>query len=115
MFSREVTARGHLVDSGIMSDILDKIIASGGKFEITSFEMGKTNTDESGVNINVKAYSNNQLLYILEQLHDLGCFVVDNRSASLKKAVKNHVDNCGFSVIVASSLNNCRIFYRAIN
>jgi len=84
MYSREVTARGHLVDSGIMSDILDKIIGSGGKFEITSFEMGRTNTDESGVKINIKAYSNNQLLYILEQLHDLGCLVVDNSSVTLR-------------------------------
>jgi len=96
MYSREVTAGGHLVDSGIMSDILDKIIGSGGKFEITSFEMGKTNIDESVVRINVKVYSKNQLLYILEQLHDLGCLVVDNSSVTLYKAVKNSVAPDGF-------------------
>lgn len=95
-FSREVTAVGHIVDSGIMSDILDKIISLGGKFEITSFVMGKTNVDESNVKINVKALFNDQLDYIVEQLHGFGCLVVDDSSVLLKKAPKNMVAPEGF-------------------
>ncbi|MCP4583551.1 MAG: TIGR00300 family protein [candidate division Zixibacteria bacterium] len=95
-YSREVTATGHLVDSGIMSDVLDKIIGLGGKFEITSFEMGKTNVDQTNVNIVVKCQSRKQLLHIVEQLHDLGCSTVDDKPVTLKKAAKNRVAPEGF-------------------
>ncbi|MCD6160996.1 MAG: TIGR00300 family protein [candidate division Zixibacteria bacterium] len=95
-FSREVTAVGHIVDSGIMSNILDKIIGLGGKFEITSFMMGKTNVDESSVKINVAAPFNDQLDYIIEQLHSLGCLVVDDSPVLLKKAHRNMVAPEGF-------------------
>ncbi len=88
-YSREVTAHGHLVDSGIMSNILDKIIGLGGKFEITSFVMGRTNTDETKASILVKATSSKKLSYIVEQLHNLGCIIVDNKPAIVKNAPKD--------------------------
>lgn len=88
-YSREVTTHGHLVDSGIMSNILDKIISLGGKFEITSFVMGRTNTDETKASILIKAPTRKKLLYIVEQLHNLGCVVVDNKPAILKNAPKD--------------------------
>jgi len=95
-YSREVTAKGHLVDSGIMSEVLDKIICLGGKFEIISFEMGKTNVDQTSAKIVVKCYSRKQLIHIVEQLHDLGCSTFDDKPATLKKAVKTRVAPEGF-------------------
>lgn len=95
-YSREVTTQGHLVDSGIMSDILDKIIGLGGKFEITSFVMGRTNTDETTASILVKAPTRKKLSYIVEQLHNLGCVVVDNKSSVLKNSPKNGYAPEGF-------------------
>jgi len=84
------------VDSGIMSEVLDKIIGLGGKFEIKSFEMGKTNVDHSQANIVVKCRSKAKLNHIVGQLHDLGCFIVDESPATLKRAVRNRVAPEGF-------------------
>jgi lysine-ketoglutarate reductase/saccharopine dehydrogenase-like protein (TIGR00300 family) len=94
--THEVKARGHLVDSGIMSNILDRIIGLGGKFEIKLFEMGKTNIDQSQANIVIKCRSKSQLNHIVEQLHDLGCSIVDEKPVTLKKAVRNRVAPEGF-------------------
>jgi len=84
------------VDSGIMSDILDRIIGLGGKFEIKSFEMGKTNVDQSQANIVIKCLSKSQLNHIVGQLHDLGCSIVDENPVTLKKATRNRVAPEGF-------------------
>jgi len=90
-FSRRVAAQGHLVDSGIMSDILDKIIGLGAKFEIVAFEIGKTNVDQSHAIINVKARSPKALGHLLEQLHAIGCFAVDDNPVVLKRATRDGV------------------------
>ena len=41
----DVRIEGHLIDSGIMSEIMDDIIALDGEFETLSFEVGRTNED----------------------------------------------------------------------
>ena len=43
----DVRIEGHLIDSGIMSKVMDAIIAMGGEFELLSFEVGRTNDDPS--------------------------------------------------------------------
>ena len=41
-FEQTVEARGHLIDSGIMSQILDRIIERKCAFRIESFAIGQT-------------------------------------------------------------------------
>jgi hypothetical protein len=37
----DIRIEGHLIDSGIMSAIMDDIVSLGGEFETLSFEVGK--------------------------------------------------------------------------
>jgi lysine-ketoglutarate reductase/saccharopine dehydrogenase-like protein (TIGR00300 family) len=43
----DVRVAGHLIDSGILSAIMDGVMDLEGRFETLSFEIGRTNTDES--------------------------------------------------------------------
>ena len=47
MHSETVEVRGHLIDSGVLSRVLDDILEYGGDYSIDKFEVGKTPIDES--------------------------------------------------------------------
>ena len=91
LYTREVYAEGHLVDSGVMSNILDLIIRSGGQFDIKSFEMGHTNVDKTRTTIEVSASTPMLLEHIISQLHLHGCMIKEDVAVSLKPAPKNSV------------------------
>lgn len=91
-YTQDVYAEGHLVDSGVMSAILDLIIRSGGKFKIRSFEMGRTNTEPTRTTISVSASTSMLLEHIISQLHLHGCVVKEDSPAFTKPAPKN---SCG--------------------
>ena len=93
---KEIIAKGHLVDSGIMSQILDRIVTSGGNFEILSFRMGKTNEEESTAKLKVFAPDERKLEFILSGLSDLGCRPAEEVSIILKKAPKDGAAPEGF-------------------
>ena len=93
---KEIIAKGHLVDSGIMSQILDRIVTSGGNFEILSFRMGKTNEEESTARLKVFAPDERKLEFILSGLSDLGCRPAEEASIILKKAPKGGAAPEGF-------------------
>jgi lysine-ketoglutarate reductase/saccharopine dehydrogenase-like protein (TIGR00300 family) len=88
-YTQDVYAEGHLVDSGVMSAILDLIIRSGGKFKIKSFEMGRTNTEPTRTTISVSASTSMLLEHIISQLHLHGCVVKEDSPAFTKPAPKN--------------------------
>jgi lysine-ketoglutarate reductase/saccharopine dehydrogenase-like protein (TIGR00300 family) len=90
-YNREIYAEGHLVDSGVMSTILDLIIRSGGQFNIKSFEMGHTNVDKTHTTIEVSASTPMLLDHILSQLHLHGCMIKEDAAVSLKPAPKDSV------------------------
>ena len=49
-----VEAQGHLIDSHIMERIFDTVVEFQGKFEVESFEIGRTNGDASHLRLKVK-------------------------------------------------------------
>ena len=49
--NRKFISTGHLIDSGILSTILNLIIEEGGNYEIIDFKVGKINTEESRLEI----------------------------------------------------------------
>jgi hypothetical protein len=51
----DVEAEGHLIDSGVLSGIMDKIIEVRGSYEILNFDIGRTNDDPSRIKIRVTA------------------------------------------------------------
>ncbi len=68
----EVQLDGHLIDSLIMAEILDKVIELGGDFDILDFSIGKTNEDPSHARILIKAGTQATLDGIIETVKRLG-------------------------------------------
>jgi lysine-ketoglutarate reductase/saccharopine dehydrogenase-like protein (TIGR00300 family) len=86
-FEQVVEAKGHLIDSGIMSRILDRIIEQKCTFEIEKFEVGKTNDDESLARLKIQSSSNDSLKELLNVLVPLGCYLPEDKDASLAPAL----------------------------
>ena len=79
-------AAGHLVDSGIMKEILDTIVREGGRFAISRFDMGRTNEDASRLEAELTAPSAAALDRIVRRLTDLGVEIDAARRARLEPA-----------------------------
>jgi lysine-ketoglutarate reductase/saccharopine dehydrogenase-like protein (TIGR00300 family) len=67
-FCREIELEGHIIDSGIMTLVFDKIMDMGGEFEILTFNVGKLKTDTSYARLRVAAPTDQQLDAILSEL-----------------------------------------------
>ncbi|MBZ0266785.1 TIGR00300 family protein [bacterium] len=81
-----VRVEGHLIDSGTLSRIFDHIVQSGASYEITRFEVGRTNADVSTAELHVEAADAGAMTELLEKLVDLGGHRVDEHDASLGTA-----------------------------
>ena len=87
--SDTIEAEGHLIDSGHLSAIFDKIIEYRGKYEILKFDIGRTNDDASRIEMRITAVDAHQLDELLQQLTTWGCHPVRERDALVKPAEKN--------------------------
>ncbi|ADC69117.1 LOR/SDH bifunctional protein conserved domain protein [Methanocaldococcus sp. FS406-22] len=85
-----VELEGHIIDSNILSKVLDKIISMGGDFEIEKLEVGKTNEDKSYARILVKGKDGEHLDNILREIQQLGA-VVSTDDVETKKAPRDKV------------------------
>ncbi len=74
--SREIELSGHIIDSGIMTQVFDRIMDLRGNFEILVFDVGKKKTDPSYARLRVSAVSEAQLQLILSELHRYGARLV---------------------------------------
>jgi lysine-ketoglutarate reductase/saccharopine dehydrogenase-like protein (TIGR00300 family) len=84
--SEIVGAEGHLVDSELLTTIFDRVIASGGTFEVLHFELGATNEDYSRLQLKVTAPTADALLDLVEELVALGCQTVREEDALFRPA-----------------------------
>ena len=89
--SETVEARGHLIDSQLMTRIFDKVIEHQGQFEILDFHVGRTNDEFSTARLRISAPGQGELVALLEELLPLGCYVTAETDAQAKKAT---VDRC---------------------
>ena len=87
--SETVEAEGHLIDSGVLSGIMDKIIEVRGSYEILNFDIGRTNDDSSRIKIRVTAPDPQALAELLQQLTTFGCHAVKEKDAVVKPAEKD--------------------------
>ena len=92
----DVRVEGHLIDSGIMSQVMDSIIAMGGEFESLSFEVGRTNTDVSVSLLRVRAETQPQLDAILGEIQMYGAVTCQPSDAKLAPAPMDGVFPEGF-------------------
>lgn len=87
--SDTIEAEGHLIDSGHLSAIFDKIIEYRAQYEILKFDIGRTNDDASRIEMRISASDPQQLDELLQQLTTWGCHPVRERDALLKPAEKD--------------------------
>ena len=87
--SDTIEAEGHLIDSGLLSGIFDKIIECKASYEIVTFDIGRTNDDASHIRMRITAADASILDDLLQQLTTFGCHPVRERNALVKPAEKD--------------------------
>jgi lysine-ketoglutarate reductase/saccharopine dehydrogenase-like protein (TIGR00300 family) len=87
--SETIEAEGHLIDSGHLSAIFDKVIELKGAYEVLKFDIGRTNDDVSRIQMRLTAADRPTLDELLQQLTLFGVRPVQERDAVLKPAEKD--------------------------
>ena len=93
---REIELEGHIIDSGIMTLVFDRIMDMGGEFEILTFDVGKQKTDTSYARLRVAAPAEWQLDAILSELHRLGARTPEISDVTLVPAEGDRILPKGF-------------------
>ncbi len=91
MFTEIVEAEGHLVDSQILSKIMDRVIECGAAYEILEFHLGRTNEEISRLKMRVNADSQETLEKTLEELVELGCYETEIANVTTRPAEADRV------------------------
>ncbi len=79
--TRTVALQGHLLDSALMTDVIDLVLKGGASFEIQQFEVGLRRQDMSSARLLVTAPTVENLEDVLSQLIDLGAVLPDEATA----------------------------------
>ena len=87
--SDTIEAEGHLIDSGLLSSIFDKIIEFKASYEILTFNIGRTNDDPSRLEMRINADDRPALDELLQQLTTFGCHPMREEDATAKPAEKD--------------------------
>ncbi|MDQ3424171.1 MAG: TIGR00300 family protein [Actinomycetota bacterium] len=87
---------GHLLDSGILSMVLDDIREYDGDYAIDRFDVGKDHTDASHAGITVTAADDDSLQRLLMRLQTRGVNLVDPGEAATSQTVQDGVFPDGF-------------------
>jgi lysine-ketoglutarate reductase/saccharopine dehydrogenase-like protein (TIGR00300 family) len=82
-FEEVVEAEGHLIDSHVMEQIFDKVVESGGRFEVEQFRIGRTNGEPSYLRLRVETPTRQQMDHVLAQLLAIGCSPAETGDAVL--------------------------------
>jgi len=85
-YAEEVQVEGHLIDSMILTRILDRIMELEGDFEIIEFNVGKRKHEYSRARLIVKGKSKEHLDEMLKELYRLGAVPVQAKEVELKPA-----------------------------
>jgi lysine-ketoglutarate reductase/saccharopine dehydrogenase-like protein (TIGR00300 family) len=86
--SQEVEVEGHLIDSMILTRIMDLIMDLRGDFEVTEFRIGKRKAEQSYARLIVKGTSQEHLDLMMKELLRLGAVrtkLVESKTESSPK------------------------------
>jgi lysine-ketoglutarate reductase/saccharopine dehydrogenase-like protein (TIGR00300 family) len=86
LFEREVMVEGHLIDSSILTRVVDRIIELGGDFEMLEIRVGKRKDDTSYARMIVKGRDAKNLGDILEEIHALGVVSIEATEVAMAPA-----------------------------
>ncbi|MCT7950811.1 TIGR00300 family protein [Ancylothrix sp. C2] len=84
--SRVIRMEGHLLDSGLISRALDRVMECGGSFQVLNFNLGEQRQSTSSAEVKVSAPSHDVMEEIVAQLIDLGAVALpeEERDANLE-------------------------------
>ncbi len=94
--SREIEVEGHIIDSGIMTRVFDRIMDMGGDFEMLTFDVGKKKVDPSYARLLVSADTEEKLDLITSELHRLGVRLIEADNVRILPAEADRVIPKGF-------------------
>ncbi len=94
--SQEIELQGHIIDSGIMTQLFDRVMDMGGNFEILVFDIGKKKTDPSYARLRIVAPDKEKLHSILSELHRIGARPIEVKDVLLIPAEDDRVVPKGF-------------------
>jgi lysine-ketoglutarate reductase/saccharopine dehydrogenase-like protein (TIGR00300 family) len=87
---------GHVVDSGVLSDVLDDVRDYGGDYVVDELRLGKDRTDETYARIIVSADTDDILVRLLMRLQTRGANPVMSADAELSTVERDGVFPEGF-------------------
>ena len=91
MHSETVEVRGHLIDSGTLSRLLDDILEYGADYSIDKFDVGKTPTDESYARLTVRTEQEDDLSRVLMRLQTHGANMSEPGETVVREVEKDGV------------------------
>ncbi len=89
--SETLETRGHLMDTGVLANVLDDVLAYGGDYRIDRLDVGRAHADESYARIVVSADDDDALQRLLMRLQAHGVNQVDPGEAVLREADRDGV------------------------
>jgi lysine-ketoglutarate reductase/saccharopine dehydrogenase-like protein (TIGR00300 family) len=89
--SRRFHAEGHLIDSGLLTRVLNTVVDAGADYRVVSFSMGKVRTDSSRLELEVSCPSEELLDSVTGLLVNQGCWETEAGEATLREAPR---DSC---------------------
>src|SRR3954462_8598489 len=84
MASEVVEVEGHIIDSLILSKVLDTIIDASAEYRMVDVQIGRASTDTSRVRIEIDAADEDLLTTLLTELQLHGANRVEDADASLE-------------------------------
>ena len=105
--NRRFISRGHLIDSGILSTILNLIIEEGADYEIIDFKVGKFNTEESRLEIELITKTVEQRELLTDKLIAQGCY---EKSAAEAEWVMAPGDKCAPENFYSSTNHRTEVY-----
>ena len=85
-FEKKIYAEGHLIDSDLLSDVMDRVIREGSRFKIVDLQVGQTNDDPSQLEMLVESDTEEQLNELLQELSDFGFVPMQTEDARFEDA-----------------------------
>jgi lysine-ketoglutarate reductase/saccharopine dehydrogenase-like protein (TIGR00300 family) len=91
-----VEIAGHVLDSGVLGQVLDEIMERGCDYEIIRFDVGKRQHDPSFVAIRLEAHDHDELYHLVERLQSYGANPRTNEDVTLGAVERDGVLPDGF-------------------
>lgn len=89
MNTRTFISTGHLIDSGIMSEIFNTIMNEGADYEVTAFDIGKKKNEKSRLELILKCRDSEELEILSSRLTELGAYEKGAVESIFKPALRD--------------------------